>query len=70
MSSEIDIHQLTAEERLSLIGDLWETLDESEVPVTPAMKAELDRRLGDRESDSSPGIPWEDVLRRLRDRDA
>jgi putative addiction module component (TIGR02574 family) len=43
----IDIGKLAPEERLKLIGDLWESLraQPDAVRLTPAQKAELDRRL-------------------------
>ena len=70
MSSEVDISGLTAEERLALLGEIRDTLEEEDVPVSPQVKEELDRRLDDLEGDPVPGIPWEDVLRRIRDRTA
>ena len=68
MSSNVDISNLTAEERLTLLGDIWDSLDAEDIPVTEAVRAELDRRLDDLEQDPELGIPWEDVLRRIRDR--
>jgi putative addiction module component (TIGR02574 family) len=68
MSSGIDISGLTAQERLELLGDLWDSLTPEEVPLTVAQRAELDRRLNELEADSELGIPWEEVLRRIRGR--
>ena len=68
MSSSIDIKGLTAEERLALLGDLWDSLAPEEIPLTEAQRTELDRRLDDLEADSDLGIPWEEVLRRIRGR--
>ena len=39
-----------------------------EIPLTEAQRTELDRRLDDLEADSDLGIPWEEVLRRIRGR--
>ena len=47
MSSCIDISGLSVQERLDLLGDLWDSLAPEEVPVTDEQRAELDRRLGD-----------------------
>ena len=68
MSSSIDIRGLTAEERLALLSDIWDSLAPEEVPLTEAQRTELDRRLDDLEADSDLGIPWEEVLRRIRGR--
>ncbi|HVS11497.1 MAG TPA: addiction module protein, partial [Planctomycetota bacterium] len=64
----VDIKNLTTEERLALLGDIWDSLEPEDVPFTDAQRAELDRRLDDLESDRDLGIPWEDVLRKIRDR--
>jgi|TARA_B100002003_G_scaffold207650_1_gene201996 putative addiction module component (TIGR02574 family) len=68
MSSNVDIKNLTAEERLALLADIWDSLNPEDVPVTNAQRAELDRRLDDLEQDRDPGIPWQEVLRQIRDR--
>ena len=68
MNSSIDIRGLTAEERLALLGDLWDSLAPEDIPLTEAQRTELDRRLDDLEADGDLGIPWEEVLRRIRGR--
>ena len=68
MGTQFDIRSLTAEERLALLGDIWESLEAKDVPITDAQKAELDRRLDELESDPATGIPWEEVLRQIRER--
>lgn len=68
MSSNVDIETLTAQERLALLGDIWDSLNPEDVPVTDAQRAELDRRLDDLEGDRELGIPWDEVLRQIRDR--
>ena len=68
MSSKVDIKNLTAKERLTLIEDIWDSLSPEDVPVTDAQHAELDRRLDDLEGDRDLGIPWDEVLRQIRDR--
>ncbi len=64
----LDIHKLNPDERLRLIEELWDSLCEipDAVPLTDAQRAELDRRLDDLEREGPIGIPWEDVLRRIR----
>ena len=66
----VDIAALTPEERLSLLEQLWDSLTATPeaIPLTEAQRDELDRRLNDLEVDGPVGIPWEDVLSRIRNR--
>lgn len=64
----IDVKQLSAEERLILIEQIWDSLEAEAVPVTEAQKTELDRRIDEMDRDGERGIPWEDVLTRIRGR--
>ena len=66
----LDIASLTPEERLSLLEDLWDSLaaTPAAVPLTEAQRAELDRRLDDLDLEGPVGIPWEEVLSRIRSR--
>jgi len=68
--SALNIGELSPEERLRLIEQLWESLGEApdSVPLTDAQREELDRRLDDLERSGAEGIPWNEVLRRIRDR--
>ena len=68
MGAHVDIESLTTEERLALLGDIWDSLKPEAVPVTDAQREELDRRLDDLEGDRDLGIPWEDVARKIRER--
>ena len=64
----IDIKNLTTDERLDLIEELWESLgaNSDQVPLSEAQEAELDRRLDEMEQDGAEGIPWEQVLKQIR----
>ena len=70
----LDVEKLSPDERLELLEELWESLRKqpSSVPLTPAQDAELDRRLDDLEADIESGaplgIPWDEVLQRIRNR--
>ncbi len=66
----IDIAKLSAEERLRLLEDVWESLSTTPeaIPLTDAQREELDRRLNELDRDGPVGIPWEEVLRRIRSR--
>jgi putative addiction module component (TIGR02574 family) len=68
----LDIAALTAEERLSLLEELWDSLAATPeaVSLTDAQRAELDRRLDDLEVEGPVGIPWDEVLSRIRSRGA
>ncbi len=66
----LDIASLTPEERLSLLEELWDSLAAvpEAVPLTEPQRAELDRRLEDLDREGPVGIPWEEVLSRIRNR--
>ena len=66
--SKLDVKALSAEERLSLIEQIWDSLEADDVPVSEAQKAELDRRIEKMDRDGERGIPWQDVLDRIRGR--
>ena len=55
------LSDLTPQERLTLIGQLWDSLDESDVVVTPAQAAELDRRLTTLDEDRAQAVPWPEL---------
>ena len=65
-----DIRALSAEERLTLLEQLWDSLarEPEGIPLTQGPLDELDRRLDDLEREGPVGIPWGDVLDRIRDR--
>jgi putative addiction module component (TIGR02574 family) len=60
-----EIARLTPEERLMLIGELWDSLEPGQIPVTPAQRAELTRRLDSFEQDRFGGITWEQLKAQL-----
>ena len=66
--ASIDIAHLSLEERLRLLDELWESLSQAPeaIPLTHAQREELDRRLDELEGEEAVGIPWEEVLRRIR----
>jgi putative addiction module component (TIGR02574 family) len=59
------IAKLSAEDRLSLISDLWDSLAEADIPVSAAHEAELDRRDETYASDSSAAQSWASVRERV-----
>ena len=68
--STIDVTRLSPEEQLQLLDQLWESLSANPdaIPLTDAQREELDRRLDDLDRDGPVGIPWEEVLARIRAR--
>ena len=60
-----EITRLSPEERLTLIGELWDGLDPAAVPVPPSQLAELRRRLDSFEQDRSGGMTWEQLRAQL-----
>ncbi len=64
----IDINSLSPQERLDLIGQLWDSLDAGDVQVTAEQAAELDRRLETLDEDIKDGLEAGDVLAELRRR--
>lgn len=67
---ELDIASLTPEERLRLLEELWDSLaaKPETIELTDAQRAELDRRLDELEVEGPVGIPWDEVLSRIRSR--
>ena len=67
---DLDIASLTPEERLSLLEELWDSLAAAPeaLRLTPAQRVELDRRLDDLDAEGPVGIPWDEVLSRIRSR--
>jgi putative addiction module component (TIGR02574 family) len=62
----VDLDSLTPAEKLELIGELWESLEADDVPLTPAQIEELDRRLATADEDAAHGKTFEEMLEGLR----
>ena len=63
--SSKQIAKLSAGERLALIEALWDSLEQGDLPITPAQAAELDRRDETYEQDAAGAQPWEVVKKRI-----
>jgi putative addiction module component (TIGR02574 family) len=67
MPRVIPLDDLTAEERIELIGTLWDSLDPAlAAPMTPALAAELDRREADADAAPDDGEAWTEIRDSLR----
>jgi len=63
-----DLLKLPPAERAELAMALWDSLGDSPelFPLTDAQRTELDQRMAEHGADPSTAVPWEDVLRQLR----
>lgn len=66
--SHDELARLTPPERLALISQLWDSLDEEQLPLTAAQRDELDRRLDTLDQDRSAGTTWEALKAELERR--
>jgi len=59
----LDFSHLSLAERIQLAEDLWDSLDDAPeaLELTPAQRAELDRRLEEHRLHPEAAIPWEQV---------
>lgn len=60
-----EIVRLSPEERLSLIEQLWDSLDDGDIPITSAQKTELTRRLSTLDDDRSDAVTWDSLKAEL-----
>jgi putative addiction module component (TIGR02574 family) len=64
-----EIDRLSVPERLALIGALWDSVNDIDVPTTPAQRLELARRLGSFDQDRTQAVSWEQLKAELAARD-
>ncbi|WP_208852173.1 addiction module protein [Roseomonas genomospecies 6] len=62
----IDFSHLSAQERLELIGELWESLEDGDVPVAEEVRAELDRRNANFHESRVKAVSWTELRGVLR----
>ena len=63
----IPVEALTAEERIELMGRLWDSLDPSvAAPITDSLAAELDRREAEADQAPEAGESWGVIKRELK----
>ena len=65
MLSADEISRLSPEERLTLIGQLWDSLDDSTIPLAAAQQAELARRLETFAHDRQHAVTWDELRAEL-----
>lgn len=63
----IPVDDLSAEERIRLIGELWDSLDPAAAaPLTPDLAEELERREAEAEATPDEGASWAETRDALR----
>ena len=63
-----EIGRLTPPERLSLIAQLWDSLEQDQLPVTREQATELDHRLASLDEDRKSGVTWSALKAELEKR--
>jgi putative addiction module component (TIGR02574 family) len=66
----LGIDRLSLAERILLVEEIWDSIAATpeEIPLTPAQREELDRRIAAYEADPTAGSTWEEVKARLQGR--
>jgi putative addiction module component (TIGR02574 family) len=63
-----EIVRLSPAERLSLIAQPWDSLEQHHLPLSQAQESELNRRLDSVEEDRTQAIAWPDLKSKLDQR--
>jgi putative addiction module component (TIGR02574 family) len=63
-----ELVRLTPPERLALISQLWDSLEDDQLPLTAAQRVELDRRLASLDQDRHEGVTWAALKAELEQR--
>jgi putative addiction module component (TIGR02574 family) len=66
----LGIERLGIEERLTLVEEIWDSIaaDSAAIPLTPAQRDELDRRITEHEANPDDVVPWEEIKTSITDR--
>ena len=63
-----ELERLTPPERLALISQLWDSLEDDQLPLTAAQRTELDNRLATLDQDRREAITWTALKAELEQR--
>ncbi len=63
-----EISRLSPSERLTLIGDVWDSLEDSATPLPAAQQAEIGRRLASFDQDLADAVTWDQLRAELASR--
>ncbi len=61
----LEMDKLTITERLQLIGELWDSIDE-QPELTAEQKLELDKRFAAYQKNGNSGKTWNEIKARLK----
>ena len=62
-----EILESSVEERLKVIGEIWESIvnETDDIPLTDAQREDLERRLDEHRQNPQAGFTWEEVKARI-----
>ena len=63
-----EITRLSPDERLALIAQLWDSLEDHQVQLTPVQQGELERRLATLDQNRAQSLTWETLKAELERR--
>jgi putative addiction module component (TIGR02574 family) len=63
-----ELARMTPPERLALIAQLWDSLEDNQIPLTTAQQEELQRRLASLDEDRRSAVGWADLKAELQRR--
>jgi putative addiction module component (TIGR02574 family) len=63
-----ELVRLTPPERIALISQLWDSLEEDQLALTAAQRVELDSRLATLDQDRNEGTTWTALKAELEQR--
>ena len=65
--SAADLLDLSVEERINLVGDIWDSIAAvpEQVEISPEVRELLEKRLNDHRKNPKTGSPWEEVKARI-----
>ncbi len=65
--SAADLLDLSVEERINLVGDIWDSIAAvpEQVEISPEVRELLEKRLNDHRKSPKTGSPWEEVKARI-----
>jgi len=65
--SAADLLDLSVEERINLVGDIWDSIAAvpEQVEISPEVRELLEKRLNDHRKNPKAGSPWAEVKARI-----
>jgi putative addiction module component (TIGR02574 family) len=63
-----ELARMTAPERIALIAQLWDSLEDDQISLTAAQQEELERRLSSLDEDRRGAISWAELKAELEQR--